>query len=149
MRFITRSDTRQLSLTGAQQWQHGSRPRRGSFSTAFAAFVDRRLRSPLKVALTAIVNLCWTIGTAAAMIAAVLGLIWADPHSLAPGPEGPSGSGIVVHTEVTAIWLPQALLDLVRQQGGPPLDHSPEELQTYLGQNGWTAAWFALTYRYY
>jgi hypothetical protein len=29
------------------------------------------------------------------------------------------------------------------------MDHSPEELQTYLGQYGWTAAWYALTCRSY
>jgi hypothetical protein len=95
------------------------------------------------------VNLCWTVGTAAAMIAAVLGLLWADPHAQAPGPEGPSGSGIVVHTEVTAIWLPQALLDLARQQGGPPEFRLTEELQTFLGRSGCTTAWFALTYRFH
>jgi hypothetical protein len=75
MRFITRSDNRQPSMTGAPQWQHGSRPRRISLSTAFAAIGDRRLRSPLNVALAVVVNLCWTVGTAAVMIAAVLGLM--------------------------------------------------------------------------
>jgi hypothetical protein len=120
-----------------------------SFSAAFAAFVDRPARGTLKVALTAVVNLCWTVGTAAAMIAAVLGLMWADPHAQSPGPEGPSGSGIVVHTEVTAIWLPQALLDLARQQGGPPEFGSTEELQTFLRRSGCTPAWYALTCRHY
>jgi hypothetical protein len=99
--------------------------------------------------LTGVVNLCWTVGTAAAMIAAVLGLLWADPHAKAPGPEEPSGSGIVVHTEVTAIWLPQALLDLARQQGCPLEFRSTEELQAFLGRSGCTTAWFALTYRYH
>jgi hypothetical protein len=54
-----------------------------------------------------------------------------------------------VHTEVTAIWLPQPLLDLARQLGGPALDRSPEELQTYLARNGWRTAWYALTCRGY
>jgi hypothetical protein len=111
--------------------------------------VDRRLRSPLKVALAVVVNVCWTAGTAAVMIAAVLGVMWANPHAQSPGPDGPSGSGIVVHTEVTAIWLPQALLDLARQQGGPPEFRSTEELQTFLRRSGCTAAWYALTYRHY
>jgi hypothetical protein len=95
------------------------------------------------------VNLCWTVGTAAVMIAALLGLTWVDPHAQAPGPEGQPGSGIIVHTEVTTIWLPQALLDLARQQGGPPEFRSAEELQTFLGRSGCTTAWFALTYRHY
>jgi hypothetical protein len=111
--------------------------------------VDRRLRCPLRAALTAVVNLCWTVGTAAAMIVALLGLMWAGPHALAHGPEGPPTWGIVVHTEVTAIWLPRALLDLARQQGGPPEFRSTEELQTFLGRSGCTAAWYALTCRGY
>jgi hypothetical protein len=117
--------------------------------TAFTALADRRLRTPLKVALTAIVNMCRTVSTAAAMIVAILGLMWAGHHARGPGQERDPGSGIVVHTKVTAIWLPRALLDLAQQQGGPAVDRSPEELQTYLGRYGWTAAWYALTCRGY
>jgi hypothetical protein len=101
------------------------------------------------MALPAAVNLCWRIGTAAVMIAALIGLMWVDPHAQAPGPEGQPGSGIVVHTEVTAIWLPRPLLDLALQQGDQAVDRSPEELQNYLGRYGWTAAWYALTCRSY
>jgi hypothetical protein len=115
--------------------------------TASAAPLDRRLRSPLKVALTAIANLCWTAGTATAMIAAVLGLMWAGPHAEAPAPKVPPGSGIVLRTEVAAIWIPQALRDLVRLKAGPLVDRSPAELQTYLKRNGWRTAWYALSYR--
>jgi hypothetical protein len=134
-------------MSGEQQRMYGSHRQELSFLTAFAAIVDRRLRSPLKMALTAIVNLCWAVGTAAAMIAAVLGLMWAGHHAQGPGQEGHPGAGIVVHTEVTTIWLPRALLDLARQQGGVEVDRSPEELQTYLGRCGSTAAWYPLTYR--
>jgi hypothetical protein len=136
-------------MSGEQQRMYGSHRQELSFLTAFAAIVDRRLRSPLKRALTAIVNLCWAVGTAAAMIAAVLGLMWAGHHAQGPGQEAYSGSGIVVHTDVTAIWLPRPLLDLVRQQGRPAVVGSPEELQTYLGRYGWTAAWYAMTCRGY
>jgi hypothetical protein len=97
--------------------------------------------------LTAAVNFFWTVGTALAMIAPVLGLIWAGPPTKAQAPEGPPGSGIILSTEFTAIRMPRALRDLARQQTGPPVDQSREELQTYLRRNGWSAAWYALTYR--
>jgi hypothetical protein len=107
-------------------------------------FRERGTRSTV---LTAAVNLFWTVGTTSAMIAPVLGLMWAGPPTAAPAPEGPPGSGTVLRTEVTAIWMPQALRDLARRQAGPSVDRSPEELQTSLGRNGWRAAWYALTYR--
>jgi hypothetical protein len=107
-------------------------------------FRERGTRSTV---LTAAVNLLWTVGTASAMIAPVLGLMWAGPPTAAPAPEALPGSGIILRTEVTAIWMPQALRDLARHQAGPPVDRSPEELQGYLGRNGWRAEWYALTYR--
>ena len=97
--------------------------------------------------LTAAVNLLWTVGTASVMIAPVLGLMWAGPPTEATAPEGPLSPGTIVRTEVIAIWMPRALRDLARHQAGPPVDSSPEELQTYLARNGWRAAWYALTYR--
>jgi hypothetical protein len=36
---------------------------------------------------------------------------------------------------------------LVRRQAGRPAERSLEELQTYLERNGWSDAWYALTYR--
>jgi hypothetical protein len=99
--------------------------------------------------LTAAVNLLWTVGTASAMIAPVLGLIGAGPPTAARAPEGPPGTGIILRSEVTAIWMPQALRDLARHQAGSLVDRSPEELRTYLERNGWRAAWYALTYRYH
>jgi hypothetical protein len=99
--------------------------------------------------LTAVINLFWWLGGASAIIVPVVGLMWAGPHAEAPAPEGPPGSGIVLTTEVTAIWIPQVLRDLAQHQAGPPVDRSPKELQTYLKRNGWCAAWYALTYRGY
>jgi hypothetical protein len=107
-------------------------------------FRERGTRSTV---LTAAVNILWTVGTASAMIAPVLGLVWVGPPGEAPAPQGPPGSGIVLRTEVTAIWMPRALRALARHQAGPPADSSPEELQTYLARNGWGVAWYALTYR--
>jgi hypothetical protein len=92
-------------------------------------------------------TLWWTGGAAAVVIASLVGLTWVGHHAGAPDPEDPPGSGIIIRTEVTSIWVPQALCDLARHRTGPPVDRSPEELQTYLGRNGWSAAWYALTYR--
>jgi hypothetical protein len=97
--------------------------------------------------LNATVNLFWTVGTALAMIAPVIGMMWAGPPKAPQTPEAPSGSGIILRTEVTAVWMPRALRDLARHQVGPLVDRSPEELQTYLGRDAWKAAWYALTYR--
>jgi hypothetical protein len=106
-----------------------------------------RERGTSSTGLTAAVNLFWTFGTASAMIAPVLGLMWAGRPSEGPAPVGPPGSGIVLRTEVTAIGIPQALRELARHRAGPPVDRSSEELQTDLGRNGWRAPWYALTYR--
>ena len=76
-----------------------------------------RERGTRSAGLTAAVNLFWAVGTASAMIAPVLGLMWAGPPSEAPAPEGPPGSGIVLRTDVIA------------------MDRSLEKL------------WYALTYR--
>jgi hypothetical protein len=104
--------------------------------------------------LTAAVNLFWTLAAASAVMAPVLGLMWVSMMSLgspaeAPATEGPPGSGIVVKTEVTAVWIPQALRDLARRQAGTPVDWLHEEVQTYLARNGWRSAWYALTCRGY
>jgi hypothetical protein len=106
-----------------------------------------RQRSTTSTVLTAVVHLFWWLGAASAIIGSVVGLMWASPHAEAPAPEEPRGLGIVLKTEVTAIWIPQALRDLAQHQDGPPVDRSPEELQTYLKRNGWSPAWYALTYR--
>jgi hypothetical protein len=99
-----------------------------------APFQERGTRSTV---LTKVVNLFGTVGTASAMIAPVLGLMWVRPSTEAPASEGPPGSGIVLRTEVTAIWMPRALRDRARHQAGPPVDRSLEE------------QWYALTYRLY
>jgi hypothetical protein len=156
---LSRSHNRQSSAAGERRRAHGSRRQTLALRPTLAAPEDRRLPGTLQDPFrgrgtrssvrTAAVNLFWTVATASAMIAPILVLMWAGPRTAAPAPEGPPGSGIVVRTEVTAIWMPRALRDLARHQAGSPVGRSPEELQTCLGRNGWRAAWYALTYRYH
>jgi hypothetical protein len=100
--------------------------------------------------LTAAVNLFWKALSASAVIAPVLGLMWVNMTwrgfpAEAPAPGRPPGSGIVVKSEVTAIWIPQALRDLALRLAGTPADCSLERMQTYLARNGWKDPWYALT----
>jgi hypothetical protein len=111
-----------------------------------------RQRGTRSIVLTSATNLLWRLGAASAIIAPMLGLIWVgmmrrDPPAQALVPEDSPGSGIVVKTDVTAIWISQALRALARRQAGTPVDCSPEEVQRYLARNGWKSAWYALTYR--
>jgi hypothetical protein len=106
-----------------------------------------RKRGIRTTVLTAVVNLFWKIGTVSAMIAPVLGLIWAGLPTAVPAPDALAGSGIIVKSEVIVIWMPRALHDLARHRAGPPVDRCPEELQTYLGPNHWRTGWYALRYR--
>jgi hypothetical protein len=93
------------------------------------------------------VNLFWTVGTASTVIAPVLDLLWAAPPTAVPARGGSLGSGIVLRTEVTTIWLPRALRDLARLKAGKSGDRFPEDLKTYLGPNWWETAWYAFCYR--
>jgi hypothetical protein len=108
---------------------------------------DGRLRRTLAVTLTAAVNLFWMVAAASAVIATVLGMMWAGPLAEAPAPEGAPGSGVILRTQVTAIWVPRTLRDLALQKADPTIDHSPEEVQACLERSGSESAWYALTYR--
>lgn len=70
-----------------------------------------------------------------------------EHHAGEPDPEDRPGSGTIIRSEVAAIWAPQALCDLARHNADPPMDRSPERLQTCLARSGWRDAWYALTYR--
>jgi hypothetical protein len=83
------------------------------------------------------------------MIASLMGLAWVGHHAGAPDPEDSPGSGVVLRTEVTSIWVPRALCDLVRRQADPPGFRSAEELRALVERNGLDAAWYALNYRGY
>jgi hypothetical protein len=87
------------------------------------------------------------LATTAVIFASLVSLTWVGDHAGALDPDSPPGLGIIVHTEITAIWLPRPLLELARDQLGSLGVRSPEELRTCLGRNGWTTAWYALTYR--
>jgi hypothetical protein len=88
-------------------------------------------------------------GTAVIGIACIVGLVGVSFQAGAPGPEDPGGSGIMVRTEVTALWIPRALRDLAQGEAGAPVFRSPESLQTELKRRGLNDAWYALTYRGY
>jgi len=88
-------------------------------------------------------------GTAVIGIACIVGLVCVSFQAGAPGPEDPPGSGIVVRTEVTALWIPRALRDVAQGDAGAPVFRSPEALQTELKLRGLNDAWYALTYRGY
>ena len=102
---------------------------------------------PKAIALVAI--LFQKAGTAVVGIAGVVGLVSVSFQAGAPGPEDPPGSGIVVRTEVTALWIPRALRDVAQGEAGAPVFRSPEALQTELKRRGLNDAWYALTYRGY
>jgi hypothetical protein len=89
-------------------------------------------------------SLCQTAGLAAVVAAALAGLIWVGPHAGAPPAEEPPGSGIVVRTEVTALWVPLALYDLAQQRADSLCDSSEQDLLKICGPR---AAWYALTRR--
>jgi hypothetical protein len=61
--------------------------------------------------------------------------------------EEPPGSGIVLRTEITAVWIPRALRDQTRRKVGLLANPSPDALQTCVRRNEWGDAWYALTYR--
>jgi hypothetical protein len=132
----------------------GKSPMGGEVRHSYALwcpFQQQGIRSTL---LNPAVNLLWRVGTALAVFAPLYDLICLGPmrrDSPAGGPviEGPPDSGVVVRTEVTAVWIPQALCELARGRAGPRVDCSPEEVQIYLARHGWRVAWYALTCRGY
>jgi hypothetical protein len=105
-----------------------------------------------RAVLATAVNFFWTAGSALAVTAPILVLNWVgmmrrDSPAEAPAAEEPPGSGIVLRTEITWIWVPQALCDLARQRADPLVALSPQELQTQLARKGWRDGWYAFSYR--
>lgn len=105
-----------------------------------------RTRGAMPAVLARFATLIEMAGVVAAA-STVLRWISTDPHPGAAGPEHPPGSEIVVLTEITAIWVPQDLLDLARREGRSAGVLSPEELREELTRLGLNTAWYALTYR--
>lgn len=76
--------------------------------------------------------------------AAILGPAREPLEAANPFPEASPGEGIVVRTEVTAVWLPRALL---LHQADLAAVRSREQLESYLTLHGLRATSYALTYR--
>ena len=110
---------------------------------------SNRSHSSLSIVIAAIARLSQTAGVAVVAIAGGFGLTWVNFGAGSPGPEDPPNSGIIVRTEVTALWIPQAIHDVAQGEAGATVFHSPEALQTELERRGLNDAWYALTYRGY
>jgi hypothetical protein len=104
-----------------------------------------RDRRPKAIALVAI--LFQKTGTAVVGIAGIVVLVSVSFQAGTPGPEDSPGSGIVVRTELAALWIPRALYDVAQREAGAPVFLSPEALHTELKRRGLNDAWYALTYR--
>jgi hypothetical protein len=89
------------------------------------------------------------LATAAIIIATLVCLTCVARHASTPDLDSPPGSEVIIRTEVTAIWVPQALRDLARRQADPPADRSPEKVRTYLAGSGWREPWYAVTSQVY
>jgi len=110
---------------------------------------SNRSHSSLSIVIAAIARLSQTAGVAMVAIAGGVGLTWVSFGAGSPGPEDLPNSGIVVRTEVTALWIPRALRNVAQGEAGATVFHSPEALQTELERRGLNDAWYALTYRGY
>jgi hypothetical protein len=106
-----------------------------------------RERGTRATVFTAAVNSLSTLGALSIVIAPILCMNWSGPAAEEPAATEPPGSGIILRTEVTTIWVPRALVDRARHQSGFTADRVPLELHRYLIENGWSSAWYALTYR--
>ncbi len=98
-------------------------------------------------AITLVAILFQNAGTTVVGIAGIVGLLSVSFQAGAPGPDDPGGSGIIVRTEVIALWIPRALHDVAQSEAGAPVFLSPEALLTEPRFRGLNAAWYALTYR--
>jgi hypothetical protein len=108
-----------------------------------------RARNTWPKAIVLITILFQRAGTSVIGIAGIASLVYVGFQVGAPGPQDPPGSGIIVRTEVTALWIPRALRDVAQGHRGASVCRSPEALQTELKRRGLNNAWYALTYRGY
>jgi hypothetical protein len=109
----------------------------------------RRARDGRSSAIALVTKLFQTAGTTVVVIGGIIGLVYVSFQASPAGPDHPPRSGIVVRTEVTALWIPRALLHMVQGETGTPVFRSPEALQTELRRRGLNDAWYAVTYRGY
>jgi hypothetical protein len=110
---------------------------------------DNQSPAGVSMPLRIVTAMLFRFATMAVVFASLMSLMWVGNHAGAPDPDSPAGSGIVVHTEIVAVWLPRALLDQARERCGLPVVRSPDELRTCLEQDGWPDPWYALTCRHY
>jgi hypothetical protein len=106
-----------------------------------------RTRDSRHKAIALVAILFQNAGTTVVGIAGIVGLVSVSFQAEAPGPDVSGGSGIIVRTEVTALWIPRALHDVAQSEAGAPVFLSPEALLTELRRRGLNAAWYALTFR--
>jgi hypothetical protein len=88
----------------------------------------------------------WVFGAAVVSVV-LLVLSRADSHPAGPEPDAAPGSGIVMRTEVTTVWVPPALVDLAHRATDSSVARSRDELKTYIDINDQSRAWYALVCR--
>jgi hypothetical protein len=90
-----------------------------------------------------------TAGTTSVVVAGIVGLVYVSFQAGAPDPEDSPGSGIIVRTEVTAVWIPRALHEDAQIEAGAPVFLSPDALDTALKRRGLNDSWYSITYRHH
>ncbi len=107
----------------------------------------RRLRITWRLVLATSASVLWKGVLVVAIVALAVAGIRLDLHAPSLASREPSGSGLVVRSEVAVIWLPQILRELARGQAGRKLNTSHAELKAQLERGGWRDAWYAVSYR--
>jgi hypothetical protein len=62
-------------------------------------------------------------------------------------PANRPGSGVIVHTDVIGLWLPQTLIDLAKHLSPFPAPRTHQELQRFLERQNQKNLWYAVTIR--
>jgi hypothetical protein len=101
------------------------------------------------MAIALVAMLFQTAGTPVVVIAGIVGLVSVSFRSTVPCPEDPPGSGIIVRTEVTALWIPRPLHELAQSDDAASDFRSPEGVHTELKRRGLNDMWYSITYRHH
>src|SRR5262245_37033538 len=96
-----------------------------SASTRLRERFTRRARDSRLKAIALVAILFQNVGTTVVGIAGIVVLVSVSYQAGTPGLENPPGSGIIVRTEVTALWIPRALHDVAQSEAGAPVFLSP------------------------
>jgi hypothetical protein len=85
------------------------------------------------------------------LAATAVGTIWLHSHVIGPGRARDSalqsGSGVIIGSEATAVWLPESLIELARERRDSLRALTYEELRTALQRRGQQDLWYVLTLR--